>query len=43
MFDEQYLYFMKDVPVSEENSDFRKIGNKYSIKLLQNAIIDVRN
>jgi hypothetical protein len=41
MFDEHYIYFMKDIEVSDEYSDVRKIGNKYNIKLLQNAIIDV--
>ncbi len=32
---------MKDIEVSDEYSDVRKIGNKYNIKHLQNAIIDV--
>ena len=42
MFDEQYIYFMKDISVSHENSNYRKIGNRYNIKLLSNAIIDVK-
>ena len=43
MFDEHYLYFMKDIPVYEDSPEYRKVGNKYNLKLLQNAIIDVRN
>ena len=42
-FDEQYLYFIKDVAVSKDQPHLRKVGNKYDIRLLQNTTIEVKN
>ncbi len=42
MFDEHYLYFLKDVDVVQGNKELRKIGNKFNIKLLSNAIVEVK-
>jgi hypothetical protein len=39
--DENYIYFLKDVEVSKTNKKLRKIGNKFNIKLIQNAVLDV--
>lgn len=41
MFDEHFIYFMKDEEVVKGNSSLRKIGNKYSFKLIQNTVIEV--
>jgi hypothetical protein len=41
MFDEHFIYFMKDEEVVKENSSLRRIGNKYSLKLIHNTVIEV--
>lgn len=41
--DEFYIYFLKDIEVSKDDKNIRKIGNKYNLKLLQNANVDVIN
>jgi hypothetical protein len=39
--DEFYVYSLKDIEVDKNNKFIRKIGNKYNLKLLQNAAINV--
>lgn len=41
LFDETFIYFIKDIEVCKENKKLKKIGNKYDIRLLQNASINV--
>jgi hypothetical protein len=43
LFNENYIYFMKDIEVNKSNKLIRKIGNKYNIKLLYNASFKVYN
>lgn len=36
-FDESYLYFIKDIEVDKINPNMRAIGNRFNLKLIQNA------
>lgn len=41
-FDEAYIYFVKDIEVDKNNKNLRKVGNKYNLKYIQNAILEVK-
>lgn len=41
-FDENYLYFLKDVEVDKKDKNVRKIGNKINLNMFYNANIGVR-
>jgi len=40
-FDENYLYFLKDIEVDKKDKNVRKIGNKINLNMFYNASIDV--
>ncbi len=41
-FDENYLYFLKDIEVDKKDKNLRKIGNKINLNLFYNANIGVK-
>jgi len=41
-FDEYFIYFLKDIIINKHDSNLRKIGNKYELRLINNISLNVR-
>jgi hypothetical protein len=41
-FDEYFIYFLKDIIINKNDSNLRKIGNKYELRLINNISLNVR-
>ena len=40
-FDEYFIYFLKDNIINKNDSDLRRIGNKYDLRLINNISLNV--